>query len=416
MLNIKTKSNYLAKIVELPAPRPHPNADRLQVFVVDFENIITDLSYKEGDVVVVFPLECQINESLLSYLNCFRESELNRDKEAKGFFEKHRRVRAVKLRGEKSGGFCIRLENFSAWALENRLSLGNIVVGTEFDSIGDTLVCNKYEPTVKGSATKSKTQPKGFSRLVDGQFHLHEDTENLRRNMYKLNLEDTISITYKLHGTNAVFANVLTKVKKPWWKFWGETTVYSDVYSSRRVVKNKFKNGFYSTDLWGEMNDELKTKIPKGFSLYGEIVGYGSDGSWIQKGYDYGCNPKEKKFYLFRVTFTNVDGHVFELSWPQIEAFAAKYGFDTPKCFYYGTVLGYLKQFVLINWEANDLWREFLLRNLEEMYNEKDCYLSIGVPEEGIVVRKESLFDFEAYKLKSFRFLEYETKQNDTVS
>ena len=36
------------------------------------------------------------------------------------------------------------------------------------------------------------------------------------------------------------------------------------------------------------------------------------------------------------------------------------------------------------------------------------------VPEEGIVVRKESLFNCESYKLKSFRFLEGESKQLDT--
>ena len=35
------------------------------------------------------------------------------------------------------------------------------------------------------------------------------------------------------------------------------------------------------------------------------------------------------------------------------------------------------------------------------------------VPEEGIVVRKESLFSCDSYKLKSFRFLEFETKQLD---
>ncbi len=35
------------------------------------------------------------------------------------------------------------------------------------------------------------------------------------------------------------------------------------------------------------------------------------------------------------------------------------------------------------------------------------------VPEEGIVLRKETLFAFESYKLKSFRFLERETKLLD---
>ena len=44
----------------------------------------------------------------------------------------------------------------------------------------------------------------------------------------------------------------------------------------------------------------------------------------------------------------------------------------------------------------------------------KDCFLhNTGVPEEGIVIRKDRLYGFEAYKLKSFRFLELESKELD---
>ena len=35
------------------------------------------------------------------------------------------------------------------------------------------------------------------------------------------------------------------------------------------------------------------------------------------------------------------------------------------------------------------------------------------VPEEGVVLRKESLFHCESYKLKSFAFLEAESKELD---
>lgn len=57
--------------------------------------------------------------------------------------------------------------------------------------------------------------------------------------------------------------------------------------------------------------------------------------------------------------------------------------------------------------------RNFFLK-LEETYNEKDCFLCVNrVPEEGIVVRKESLNSCDSYKLKSFRFLEKESKELD---
>ena len=36
-----------------------------------------------------------------------------------------------------------------------------------------------------------------------------------------------------------------------------------------------------------------------------------------------------------------------------------------------------------------------------------------SVPEEGVVIRKEKLIGCESYKVKSFRFLEWETKALD---
>jgi len=53
---------------------------------------------------------------------------------------------------------------------------------------------------------------------------------------------------------------------------------------------------------------------------------------------------------------------------------------------------------------------EDLLNALKVTYLEKD--LPEGVPDEGICIRNEST-DFIAYKLKSFKFLEYETEELD---
>jgi hypothetical protein len=62
----------------------------------------------------------------------------------------------------------------------------------------------------------------------------------------------------------------------------------------------------------------------------------------------------------------------------------------------------------------SDNWNIEFIKRLEKDYNDKDCFMcSNNVPEEGIVIRKESAFSFEAYKLKSFRFMEYETAQLD---
>ena len=58
-------------------------------------------------------------------------------------------------------------------------------------------------------------------------------------------------------------------------------------------------------------------------------------------------------------------------------------------------------------------WEEEFLNELKSKYNEKDCYICKNkVPEEGCVVRIEGN-EFEAYKQKSTRFYELETKMLD---
>ena len=61
------------------------------------------------------------------------------------------------------------------------------------------------------------------------------------------------------------------------------------------------------------------------------------------------------------------------------------------------------------------MFQQNFVKLLENQYNEKDCYICKNkVPEEGIVLRlSEKLDKFEAFKLKSFKFLEKESKDAD---
>ena len=117
---------------------------------------------------------------------------------------------------------------------------------------------------------------------------------------------------------------------------------YGIVWSSRRVIKGvdsepkDYAVHYYGSDIWGEVAKEVGPLLPAGFTVYAEIVGYTSDGDMIQKGYHYGCRPGTHETYVYRVTFTNVDGHVFELPWMQVKAFCDKYGFKFVPELYYG--------------------------------------------------------------------------------
>jgi hypothetical protein len=60
----------------------------------------------------------------------------------------------------------------------------------------------------------------------------------------------------------------------------------------------------------------------------------------------------------------------------------------------------------MLSYKDVETWRVEFLEHLEESYNEKDCYMCANkVPEEGIVLRVEKLEYYEAYKLKSKRFI-----------
>ena len=446
MFTIKnTGSNYLARIVKLGPPRKHFNADKLLTHTILFNNIITDLSYKEGDLVVYFPLECQINKDFISYINGFQKKELNKDKEVRGFFDNNSRVRAVKLRGEPSAGFIIKLEVFIEWLtyaksfdkkyFQDCVKLENI----DFDCFNDILICQKYIVPVKNSQVQnpSKKKVKRESKIVEGQFRVAEDTAALKRNIDKINPDDIITISYKLHGTNSSIGRVLCKRKlslvEKIAKFLGakiNDSIYDLVYASRTVIKNayadKISASFYDTDIWAIHAEKIKDFIQDGITLYAEIVNQLPNGKWIQKGYCYGLPPGQSELFVYRITYTKPNGDIIEFTTPQIQRYCKKFDLKTVPIFYYGRAKDWInyvlneKNLLLSGGQIEDLrdttkhWHDNFLAALITQYNEKICYLcKSNVPEEGIVVTKESDF-FEAYKLKSFAFLERETKELDS--
>ncbi len=424
----KANHNYLAQIFRLDNIVPHPNADRLQIAIIQGNSVIVSLDAKEGDVYVYFPLECAIDKDFISWSNSFSDKTLNANKQAVGFFGKQCRVRAVKLRSVPSMGYALPFDKFCDWLKEKTgksVEFKEDLINKEFDSYGDILVCEKYvNPVQLKKQNKEKKNQKKVVRepkVVDSQFHFHINTPQLRKLVHNISPNDYIAITRKLHGTSWVAARLLCNKKLTWQekllKRFGVKIVdteYDLLWASRRVLKNGYlevgnKDHFYSYDLWEEIAKSVEYAIQDSITLYGECVGYTNTGSFIQNGYDYGCPVGQFKTYIYRITTTNQSGQVYEFSHNQVKDYCEKFGLTMVPELYYGKAGDLYPEL-----SVKEHWHENFLQRLIEDYLEKDCDLckSQKVPDEGICLRKD-IFDIEVYKLKSFKFLEWETKQLD---
>lgn len=415
--------NYCAVVVEITNTVDLPNCDNVKGAIIYGNHVIVGKDTPHGLKGIYFPAETQLSEEFLSHNNLYRDSERNKDTTKAGYFETNRRIRTMKFRGHKSEGFFCPIEYLSY--ILTKKELDELAVGDTFDHICNKQICKKYAidiPVQNGPKVPRRTKKLAkFDRLVPGQFNLHIDTLNARLNIRKLSPEDTISISRKLHGTSWIVGKVNTRKKLPWYlnllkKFLPiNENEYSALYSSRNIIKNKYVNpdaagGYYNYDLWKDISSRVENVIPKGITLYGEAVGQLPSGKWIQPGYDYGTRPKEFELYVYRITFTNIDGKVFEFSWPQIQEFCNTVGLKMVPTLYYGKAKDYAPQ---IPTETH--WHENFLGKLEKDFMlDRDCPLcSTGVPEEGVVIRPEKLYSCEPLKLKNFRFLGKETELLD---
>jgi RNA ligase (TIGR02306 family) len=157
----------------------------------------------------------------------------------------------------------------------------------------------KYEPPVK------MIQLSGGRKIKYSQnpnFHIYYKFPNLKNVPEMFNEDDIVTVTRKLHGTNARFGivkkkklSIFDRVKKLFGNKWVN---YEYVLGSHNVEKGSESQGFYSTDVWKTISDNYKIKdrlwdyvkkygspdyLGNGLIIYGEIYGHG-----IQKNYDYG--------------------------------------------------------------------------------------------------------------------------------
>lgn len=465
--NERFTQEYCATIIRIGELKPIEGSDFLSVTQVNgFPIVVRKDQVKEGDVMVYCPIETQLNTNFLSINNLYEigSYELNSNhntiqnllqsgqtdlaKSQVGFFNKHGRVKLIRLRGQASMGYLITIreminycEKLSRFKFEEH-------IGEDFNEINGEEFIKVYIPPVKeGTPRASRDSRRNkklqkVSRMIPGEFSFHYDTQQLNRSMDRFNPDTPVDISVKIHGTSICLGNVLVKKLKQFenkfinkihsmlpLKWQRIVEDYDLVYSSRTVIKNDDLNpdkgmGYYSSDVWGEYGKLLKPYISEGMEIFGEIFGYETGTSrMIQKGYDYGCKVGENRLMIYRIRTKNEDGTHKEWNMQEVcdwvnglkrvlENDGIENKLINTPLLYSGTLHELYPE---ISTETH--WRENVL---EALKNEKCFFMEMDepmnitkMPREGIVIRIQDDPVAEAFKLKCIKFLEKEAKNID---
>lgn len=398
---------YCGYVTRLKNVRKHPNADRLVLADVFDSTVVVGANSQDGDIVIYFPCDGQLSTEYCEYNNLLRKKDENGNNIG-GFLDPDKRnVKAIKLRGERSDGLVMPLSSLD---YINKDLKDMLVVGDQITVLDGKEVCRKYIP--RGKRTVNRAQTKKEKRKVNEfpLFEEHRDTEQLDYNIAAFKPGDLVTLTLKMHGTSGRTAYLPSagknKIEHFIFKLFPR---YKYVTGTRRVVLQEFgEGGFYGDNAFrAAYHNFFKGKLRKGETVYYEIVGYVNettpimgiannkkmnDKEFVKKygettTFSYGCKPGESKMYVYRMTYTSLDGTVIEYPWSLVKRRCEEMG-ATP---------------------VMDLDR-FIYTNEQDLYARIDKWLDIDDPigkthiDEGVVARLEDKPIFTAFKKKSFAF------------
>jgi tRNA-binding EMAP/Myf-like protein len=398
---------YITRIKDL---RKHSNADRLQCGLCFGNSVIVGLEVKENDIGLYFPTDGKLGIEFCEANNLLRKKD-EQGNNIGGYLEADKRhINSIKLRGEKSDGLFMSLSS-----LDNFCDISKLKEGDTIDILNKVLICEKYIPKTNRTHGQNPIGKKKKKTTVSYPlFEEHADTSQLVYNIGQFREGDICSITLKQHGTSGRSANTIkeSRLKIPhilWkiFKFKPKRT-WENISGTRRVVLKNYDNGYYGSDLFRKQwHDFFVGKLPKGMTVYYEIVGYVNESTLImpecknsktkdkefikQYGdttrFTYGCEPGQNDIYVYRMTMTNEDGDSFEIPFDVMKIWCDKLGVKH--------VLE-LDKFIFTT-------KEDLMERVNNLVEGIDPIGKSHI-REGVVVRIENREKFSAYKHKGFSF------------
>jgi hypothetical protein len=411
--------NYVATVVRIEADSLYsvPGLDNLLGYSKFGMQALVSKDTAPG-LYILFSTEVQLSEDFARANNLHREATLNADQNVTGYLEQNRRVKAIKLKGNRSDSLLMPLDSLSYLGPKGIFNEGDV-----FDSIDGQEICRKY--LAKEPKENNGNQPKARVRRVDEKvFPQHIDSENYWRNEHKIPLDAHLIVTQKLHGTSVRYGHVPALIDESEQKWWEKLlrrplrSEYRFIVGSRRTVKSldlkpeDGKNNYYADgDLWTRYADEnrLADRIPKDHIVYGELVGFTSKGSPIQKNYTYDLPDGEAALFVYRVAVVTAEGHVVDYSHDQMVQFCHERGLATVPELWRGLAADFNAD-SFIERRYYDEWK-----NVFDYFPE--CPVPLSHPklvDEGVCVRLDGQHGVYVLKAKSPSFLEHETKMLDT--
>lgn len=461
------KSEYCCNIIKVPEIIPIEGSDFLGYAMINGLTVVVRKDQvREGEILFYVANECRICGDFLSVNNLYSSScyELNANcKEVEkilkeggdikaycGFFEKNGRVRAIKLKGVKSYGFIFSRATMMAYCPDIKgLNLEDYI-GKDFDTVAGRLFVEAYIPKTNkkggGAAKPQQKKSNDIDCIIPNEFLLHYDTDPIGKNMFKFKPDSVVTISVKLHGTSLCYGNVLSKIPirlpivKRLLNFFIKVTGlfkskktdnfkigYQDIYSSRSVIKNKYANvkspTFYSEDVWGAYHRLLEGRIPQGMTIYGEIIGFTENLSYIQDGYDYNC-LNTNKLMIYRISIKDeATGNRREFNVEEVYNWTLKFMAENPDIqehihpidiLYHGTLKDLYPQLDTASEHWGDEVLECLKKDKQRLGMElAEPLCTHKVPREGVVIRIDDDPLCEAFKLKCDKFMDKEREAID---
>lgn len=417
-------NDYKAIVAKLTNLRPIEGKDRIQLATVLGYQLIVGKDAVEGSIGIYFQPNSQISEEYAQVNDIIKRKDGDGNP-AGGMFESNRKVRSIKLGGEKSEGYFAPLSSLEY----TRYNLSKLKEGDMFDTLNDKEICRKY--VVRRNPASLRSHQKPLRRCLPS-FPEHVDTDSYKYKSHLINNGDLVTITAKLHGTSHRYGHVaeVIELKHNWFNklliklgasIPKEQVVHNYVHGSRRVVLDDSKPGYYgSNDFRRKLFKDVH--LHKGEVLYGELVGWVDENTPIMAPqdttklkdkeitkkfgdkmvYTYGCVPGEIAFYVYRICMTNEDGVQVDLSWNDVKRRCNELG------------LKHVPE-IYSNWIVNSpTYQSSCLNSLTSMLSSIVDGISgkEAVPDsidpthlrEGVVVRVDSIKGTMWLKYKSFWF------------